>query len=81
MYACPFLVERWKGCGCLIIIDVEDVIDSIVAVMVQFWNMLDTIYIRVGIAGFTVLQLLIAVYVCSWLIYLFFLGSDKVGES
>ena len=65
----------------MIIIDVEDVIDSIVATMVQFWNMLDTIYIRVGIAGFTVLQLLIAVYVCSWLIYLFFLGSDKVGDS
>ena len=74
-------MERWKGCWRLIIIDVEDVIDSIVATMVQFWNMLDTIYIRVGIAGFTVLQLLIAVYVCSWLIYLFFLGSDKVGDS
>ena len=73
-------MERGKGCGRVIVIDVLDVIDTIIDVMIQFWNMLDTIFIRVGIAGFTLLELLVAVYVCSWCIYLFFLGSDKVGE-
>lgn len=73
-------MERWKGCWRLIVIDVLDVIDTIIDVMVQFWNMLDTIFIRVGIAGFTLLELLVAVYVCSWCIYLFFLGSDRVGD-
>lgn len=64
----------------MISIEIASVITGIINCIVRVWNFLDTIVIRADIIGFTVLQLLVAIYVVGWLIYLFFLGSEKAGD-